>query len=83
VHKIRFKYNDSTHEAIARKFTSKKHRWYLITVDNSPNFVIAPAVEHARDSKALWIQENIPGEMVHPEEFIQAIGSSLEAAGIL
>jgi hypothetical protein len=83
VHRIKFKYNNAIHEASARKFTSKKHRWYLIAIAESPNFVIAPATEQSPDIKATWLQENIPGEFIHPKEFIQAVGSGLEAAGIV
>gem|GEM_PF-7118171 len=83
VHRIKFKYKNATHNAVASKFTAKKHQWYLITIGDRPNFVIAQDELNPVDSKTVWLQENIPGEVVHPKEFIQAVGSGLEAAGIL
>ena len=76
VHKITFKYNNTTHEVLAKKFTGKRLKWYLITLHDGLNFVITPA-------GIVWLQENIPGETIHPKEFIQAVGSGLEAAGLV
>ena len=83
MHKITFKYKNATHEAIAKAFTGKRHKWYLINLHGGLNFVIAPAGADGTENKPVWLQENIPGETVHPKEFIQAVGSGLEAAGLV
>jgi len=83
MHKIRFKYKNTIHEAIAKTFTGKRHKWYLINLHDGLNFVVVPAEEHPDNSKFVWLQENIPGETIHPTEFIQAVGSGLEAAGLV
>jgi hypothetical protein len=83
MHKITFKYKDTTHEGIAKTFTGKRHRWYLINLCDGLNFVVVPAGTQTVDHKVDWLQENIPGETVHPKEFIQAVGSGLEAAGLV
>jgi len=83
MHKITFKYKNTTHQAIARTFTGKRQNWYLINLHDGLNFVIAPAGANSVENKAVWLQEKIPGEIVHPKEFIQAVGSGLEAAGLV
>jgi hypothetical protein len=83
MHKITFKYNNTTHEGIAKTFTGKRHKWYLINLHDGLNFVVVPAEGQTDNQKFDWLQENIPGETVHPKEFIQAVGSGLEAAGLV
>lgn len=80
MHKITFKYKNTIHQATARTFTGKKDRWYLINLLDGPSFVIAPVEADGFENKFVWLQENFPGETVHPKEFIQAVGSGLEAA---
>ena len=82
MHKITFRYKNTTHEAFVRKFSDKRLKWYLIKLHDGLNFVIASAAAHTINSEALWLQEKIPGEIIHPTEFIQAVGSGLEAAGL-
>lgn len=83
MHKITFKYKNATHQAVIKTFTGKKQKWYLINLHDGPDFVIVPAEMNSVEHKAVWQQEHIPGEIVLPKELIQAVGSGLEAAGLV
>jgi len=80
MHKFTFKYKNTTHQATATTFTGKKDKWYLINLLEGPGFVIAPAEANGIERKMIWLQENLPGEEIYPKEFIQAVGSGMEAA---
>lgn len=80
MHKFTFKYKGTSHQATATTFTGKRHKWYLINLLEGPGFVIVPANADGIESKIVWLQENLPGEKIYPKEFIQAVGSGMEAA---
>ena len=79
MHKITFKYKNTTYQATVTTFTGKKYKWYLVNLLQGPSFVIAQAEKDGIESEIVWRQENLPGEEIYPREFIQAIGSGMEA----
>jgi hypothetical protein len=82
VYKINFKYENSKHQAIASRFVEKRNHWYRITLPDGENFVIIPHISRLNNNKVVWRQQEIPGETVHPEEFIQSVGEGLLLAGL-
>jgi hypothetical protein len=81
VHKISFKYENSRYQAIASRFVEKRNHWYRITLQDGKNFVIIPQSGGKKD-QITWRQQEIPGEPVHPEEFIRSVGQGLQSAGL-
>ena len=82
VHKISFRYENSRFQAIASRFVEKRNHWYRITLPDGQNFVIIPDTRRTGDDKIIWRQQQIPGEPVHPEEYIQSVGQGLQLAGL-
>ena len=82
VHTISFRYENTRHQAIASRFVERKNHWYRITLPDGRNFVILPDTKRKNDDKIIWRQQQIPGEPVHPEEFIQSVGQGLQLAGL-
>ena len=82
VHKISFRYENARIQAIASRFVEKRNHWYRITLPDGQNFVIVPDTRRMNDDKIIWRQQEIPGEPVHPEEYIQSVGQGLQLAGL-
>jgi hypothetical protein len=82
VHKISFRYENARHQAMVSRFVEKKHHWYRITLPDGQNFVILPDNSRTYDDKIIWRQQQIPGEPIHPEEYIQSVGQGLLSAGL-
>jgi hypothetical protein len=82
VYKISFRYENSRFQAIASRFVEKRNHWYRITLPDGQNFVIIPDTRQMRDDKIIWRQQQIPGEPVHPEEYIQSVGQALQSVGL-
>jgi hypothetical protein len=80
MHKIKFKYKNATHEAIASAFTEKREKWYLINLHDCPNFVVVPADEHTDSSNCLASGRKFQ-ERPSSKDFIQA--SACSAAGLV
>lgn len=82
MHKISFRYENARHQAMASRFVEKKHHWYRITLPDGQNFVIIPDPSRMNDHQIIWRQQQIPGETVHPEEYIQSVGQGVQMAGL-
>jgi hypothetical protein len=82
VYKISFRYENARYQAIVSRFVEKRNHWYRITLPDGENFFILPDTRRMNDDKIVWRQQQIPGEPVHPEEFIQSIGQGLLSAGL-
>jgi hypothetical protein len=82
VHTINFRYENARHQAIASRFVEKRNHWYRITLPDGQNFVIIPDRGRKNDDEIIWRQQRIPGEPVHPEEYIQSVGLGLQSAGL-
>src|ERR1700749_3356603 len=82
VHKISFRYENARHQAMASRFVEKRHHWYRITLPDGQNFVIIPDFSRMHDNQIIWRQQQIPGEPVHPEDYIQSVGQGLQSAGL-
>jgi hypothetical protein len=82
VHTISFRYENARHQAIASRFVEKRNHWYRITLPDGRNFVIVPETLGTDDNKIIWRQQKIPGEPVHPEDYIQSVGQGLQSAGL-
>jgi hypothetical protein len=67
---------------MASRFVEKKNHWYRITLPDGQNFVIIPHRLRMNDHEIIWRQQEIPGEPVHPEEYIQSVGEGLLSAGL-
>ncbi|HEY2348983.1 MAG TPA: hypothetical protein VGH64_08210 [Puia sp.] len=82
MHQISFRYENTRHQAIASRFVDKRNHWYRITLPDGRNFVITPDTGRMDDHKIIWRQQQIPGEPVHPEDYIQSVGQGLQLAGL-
>jgi hypothetical protein len=82
VYKISFNYENARYQAIASRFVEKKNRWYRITLPDGENFVIIPYISRVDNRKILWRQQQIPGEPIHPEDYIQSVGEGLQLVGL-
>jgi len=82
VHKISFRYENARHQVMASRFVERRHHWYRITLPDGQNFVIIPDFTGISDHQIVWRQQRIPGEPVHPEEFIQSVGLAIQSAGL-
>ena len=82
VYKISFSFENARYQALASRFVEKRNHWYRITLPDGENFVIIPDTRRMIGNKIIWRQQQIPGEPVHPEEFIQSIGQGLQLAGL-
>jgi hypothetical protein len=82
VYKISFRYENARIQAIASRFVEKRNHWYRITLPDGQNFVIVPDTRQMNDDKIIWRQQQIPGETVHPEDYIQSVGQGLHLAGL-
>jgi len=82
VHTINFRYENARHQVIASRFVEKKNHWYRITMPDGGSFVILPSLGKMHNGKIIWRQQLLPGEPVHPEDFIQSVGQGLQLAGL-
>jgi len=82
VHKISFRYENTRHQAMASRFVEKRNHWYRITLPDGQNFVIIPDLSRLNDDQIVWRQQKIPGEPIHPEEYIQSVGQGIQMAGL-
>lgn len=82
MYKISFRYENARYQAIASRFVEKRNHWYRITLPDGENFVIIPDTSRIIGDQIIWRQQQIPGEPVHPEEYIQSIGQGLQLAGL-
>ena len=82
VYKISFSYENARYQVIASRFVEKRNHWYRITLPDGENFVIIPETRRINGDKIIWRQQQIPGETIHPEDYIQSIGQGLQSAGL-
>jgi hypothetical protein len=82
VYKISFSYENARYQAIASRYVGKRNHWYRITLPDGENFVIVPDAGGISDSNLIWRQQQIPGEPIHPEDYIQSVGQGLQLAGL-
>jgi hypothetical protein len=74
-----YRYKNKIRESYVVLYLDGDHLRYRVTLGNDQWIIIIPSTFPGSEHSVVWTQATEPGEMIQPNELIQALGNGIEA----